>query len=51
MKRGMFPKKEEEDRECKRFYPDSKEMTRADFDKMNPAEKMEFATSGGRISG
>ena len=44
-------KAEQEVAEWKRLYPDGKEMTRADFDKMNPAEKMQFATSGGRING
>ena len=42
-------KAEEAEKAWKKAYPDSKILSRADFDKLDPAEKMQFATSGGRI--
>ena len=44
-------KEEQENEAWKRQYPNAKQMSRADFDRMNPQEKMDFATNGGRIAG
>jgi len=44
-------RQEQEDKEWKRQHPDGKTMTRADFDKLNPQEKMDLVSSGLRIAG
>jgi len=44
-------KEEQENEAWKRQYPNAKTMSRSDFDKMNPQEKMDFAVNGGKIAG
>jgi len=44
-------KQAQDDLAWKKQHPDGKQMTCADFDKMKPQEKMDFAVSGGRIAG
>jgi hypothetical protein len=47
---AKIQKKEQENQAWEKAFPDGKTMIRADFDKMNPEEKMEFCNIGGRIS-
>jgi hypothetical protein len=48
---AKIQKEKAENETRKRLFPDAKEMTREKFDGMTPQEKMDFASSGGRIVG
>ena len=48
---AKMKKQEQEDQAWKRQYPDGKTITRAEFDKLNPQEKMDLVSNGLRIAG
>ena len=48
---AKMKKQEQDDQAWKREFPNSKTISRADFDRLDPQEKMDFATNGGRIAG
>lgn len=46
---AKIKRREQEEQAWKKAYPDSKKITRAEFDKLNPRAQMDFCTNGGRI--